>query len=174
MILFYYESFGEILLRLIMKELCCMSSIYHLFPRTIHPMVIHFTIAFIFLTAFVGVIGIFRRKDVFFAKAFFFMLFISIVATLAAGVAGVISESYLKDIPNSVGGAFETHKNSGEITGVLLVIAFAFQWLKQRKVLGISMIALLISLISVITVSVAGHLGGNAVYDHGLGVLLSH
>jgi len=76
-----------------------LTSLYHLFPATIHPMVVHFTIAVNFLASFIGLIGVFRRKDSWFSRGFFYLLILSILETIAAGVAGVISESYLPHIP---------------------------------------------------------------------------
>lgn len=145
--------------------------LYKLFPPTIHPMVIHFTIAFIFLTALAGVAGLLFRRDRYFSRTFFYLLILSIFAALAAGIAGSISESYVTSIPPEVRHTFETHKKFGELTGILLLVAFAFQWLKQRKTKNVSIIACLLCLAAVVTVTVAGHLGGDAVYKHGLGVV---
>ena len=147
-----------------------MSTLYHLFPPTIHPMVIHFTIAIIYLTTLAGLIGLFVKKDGFYPKVFFLLLTLSIVATLAAGVAGVISEYYVS-VSGTVANMLETHKNYGEFTGVLLVFAWGLQWLAQRKGARVSTAALGLCVAATVLVSITGFLGGSMVYDHGLGVL---
>lgn len=145
-----------------------MASLYHLFPATIHPMVVHFTIAIIYLAFFAGLAAVIRKNDAFFLKAFIILLGLGIVATLAAGVAGVISESSVHLTP-STAAQLSVHKRDGELTGVFIVIAFAFQWIGQLKK-KVSYVALLFSLISTVLVSITGHLGGTLVYLHGLGV----
>lgn len=147
-----------------------MATLFHLLPPTIHPMVIHFTIAIIYLCTLAGLVGfVWRREGVFYAKAFYILLALSIVATLAAGVAGVVSESYVS-INATTGSMLEVHKRNGELTGVLLVFAAGFQWLKWRKVKGVSAVALVICVAATILVSITGEIGGAMVYDHGLGV----
>lgn len=147
-----------------------MTSIYHLFPSTIHPMVVHFTIAINYLTTLVGFIGLFRRKDPLFGRAFFYLLILSILATIAAGAAGVISESYLSHIPSGAQKILPTHREYGELTGVFLVLSFLAQLIFGKVTRRVSSIAFLICVVSTIFVSLAGHLGGTMVYSYGLGV----
>ncbi len=146
-----------------------LTAIYHLFPPTIHPMVIHFTIAITYLAGLAGLAGLIFRRDSFFSRAYFFLLILAILATIAAGVAGVISE-YYDVIPQSVMAELSTHKKFGELTGVLLVIATGAQWLLQRKNEKVSVISFLFTVGAVITVSIAGFIGGDMVYYHGLGI----
>ncbi len=145
-----------------------MTTLYHLFPPTIHPMVIHFTIAIIYLAALAGLAGLIFRRDFFYVRLFFSLLVLAILATLAAGVAGVISESY-DTISPAVARILSVHKTLGELTGVLVVIATMFQFFTYGKH-RVSKLAFLFSLIAVVTVSITGFLGGSMVYDHGLGV----
>ncbi|MCL6634134.1 MAG: hypothetical protein K6T63_16140 [Alicyclobacillus herbarius] len=149
-----------------------MTGLYHLFPSTIHPMVVHFTIAVNYICALAGVMGLIRRRDKFWGKAFFYLLILSILSTLAAGFAGVISESYVNHIPHAVRGMFHKHKEYGELTGVLLVASFVIQAVSiwRKRVFRISVFAFLFCLVSTIFVSLAGHLGGTLVYSYGLGV----
>jgi uncharacterized membrane protein len=151
-----------------------MASLFHLFPPTIHPMVIHFTIAIIYLSTLAGIAGLIIKKDPMYAKVFFILLTMSILATMAAGVAGVISESYVR-VSHTVAPILEAHKRDGEITGVILVAAFAFQalkWLRQREAMRVSIVAFILTVGATIMVSITGHLGGTMVYGHGLGVAL--
>ncbi len=149
-----------------------MTALYHLFPPTIHPMVIHFTIAINFLATLFGVIGLFRRKDPFYERAYVWLLALSILATLAAGFAGVISE-YYANMPLSLAPTMQIHQRFGELTGIALLIAFFVQWFYRRHKRQVAVIAIVFSILSTILVSITGHLGGLMVYNHGLGVNLS-
>ncbi len=146
-----------------------LSWLYHMFPPTIHPMVIHFTIAIIYLAGLFGLVGLFRRHDRFWVKVFVLFLCLGIVATIAAGVAGVISESY-DTIPHSVQPMLQAHKRDGEVTGVFVVLALLAQMFFGR-LQKVSWVGWVLSMIAVILVTITGHLGGTMVYQHGLGVL---
>ncbi|MCY0888596.1 MAG: DUF2231 domain-containing protein [Alicyclobacillaceae bacterium] len=147
-----------------------LTSIEHLFPATIHPMVVHFTIAINYLSLLAGVIGVFRRGDRFFARSYAYLLILSILATIAAGFAGVISESYLTHISHSAAQMLPVHRRDGELTGVLLVVALGLQWVLARRQDRISWLSLLFSIAAAVMVTITGHLGGTMVYHYGLGV----
>lgn len=147
-----------------------LTSLYHLFPATIHPMVVHFTIAVNYLTTLAGIIGLFRRKDRLFARSFFYLLILSILATIAAGVAGVISEYYISHIPGGAATILPAHRRDGELTGVFLVFSFIAQAYLGRLTQRVSWAALVLCVISTVLVSITGHLGGTMVYQYGLGV----
>ncbi|QRF24393.1 DUF2231 domain-containing protein [Alicyclobacillus sp. TC] len=147
-----------------------LESIYHLFPATIHPMVVHFTIAINYLSLLAGFIGLFRPGDRFYARSYTYLLILAILSTIAAGVAGVISESYLVHISAGARAMLPVHRKFGELTGVALVIALAFQWLLARRKDRISLLAFLFSIVAAVLVTITGHLGGTMVYHYGLGV----
>lgn len=147
-------------------------AIYHLFPSTIHPMVIHFTIAINIVAALIGVIGYFKKKDPFYERMFMWLLVLSILSTLAAGFTGIISESYA-NVTTTLAPMLETHQRFGELTGIALVIAFVFQWYFRRNKKQVATLALVFSIIAAILVSITGHIGGTMVYSHGLGIHVS-
>jgi uncharacterized membrane protein len=145
----------------------------HLFPATIHPMVVHFTIAIVYLAGFAGVMSLFIRKGDFFVKFFLIMLVFSVLATIAAGAAGVISESYISHYPSAIHEKLHDHKQYGVFTGVFVSIALLLQlWksFKTREKMLPSWLAVIATLIAVVFVSMAGHLGGTLVYHFGFGV----
>jgi uncharacterized membrane protein len=150
-----------------------VTSLYHLFPSTIHPMVVHFTIAIVYLAGLAGVVSIFYRKTDYAARSFLILLILSLFAVGAAGVAGAISGSYLNHVPGDAVHMLHTHKEYGEFTGIFVVLALVLQgwrfW-KNRQNVEISILAVISCVIAVIMVTVAGHLGGTLVYSHGLGV----
>ena len=150
-----------------------MLTLEHLFPATIHPMVVHFTIAIVYLAGFAGVMSLFFRKGDFFVKFFLIMLVFSVLATIAAGAAGVVSESYISHYPSVIHEKLHDHKQYGVFTGVFVSIGLVFQlWksYKTREKMLPSWIAIIVTLIAVIFVSMAGHLGGDLVYHFGFGV----
>jgi uncharacterized membrane protein len=150
-----------------------MTSLYHLFPPTIHPMVVHFTIAIVYLAGLAGVISLFYRKSDFPAKSFLILLILSFLAVGAAGVAGAISGSYLSHVPATSAHMLHSHKDYGEMTGIFVTAALVLQgwrfWKNPQRIQP-SVLAVICSIIAVVMVTIAGHLGGTLVYTHGLGV----
>ncbi|KRW91779.1 hypothetical protein SD51_07465 [Alicyclobacillus tengchongensis] len=141
-----------------------------MFPATIHPMVVHFTIAITYLATLAGLIGLIRRKSDFWPTSFLYLLGLGILATIAAGVAGVISESYIRHISPTVAPMFHRHKEYGVLTGVALIIAFVAQWLLGLRKQRVAMIGFIASLVATVLVSLAGHLGGTLVYHDAFGI----
>ncbi|MCL6600770.1 MAG: hypothetical protein K6T81_18850 [Alicyclobacillus macrosporangiidus] len=152
-----------------------MTSLYRLFPPTIHPMVVHFTIATVYLAGLAGIVSLFYRKSDFAVKSFLILLVLSVLSVGAAGVAGAISGSYLSHVPRSAVHILHTHKDYGEWTGIFAVAALVLQgwrvW-KNPQRFQPSVLAVIFSMAAVVMVSAAGHLGGTLVYTDGLGVHL--
>lgn len=145
----------------------------HLFPSTIHPMVVHFTIAILYLAALTGLASVIFRKTDFFTKGFWLLIMLSFLATLAAGAAGIISESYITHYPSGANGVLHVHKQDAILTGVFVSLALVFQsWKSYRTwaTMKASWIAVVAIIVAVVFVSLAGHLGGMAVYHYGVGV----
>ncbi len=150
-----------------------LTQLEHLFPSTIHPMVVHFTIAIVYLAGLTGIVSLLYRKSDFFVKAFWFLIVLSFLATIAAGAAGVISESYLTHSSSGAQHILHDHKQDGILTGVFVSLALLLQsWTCYRTRIHMkpSRIAVGAMIIAVIFVSLAGHLGGTAVYHFGVGV----
>jgi uncharacterized membrane protein len=135
-------------------------------------MVVHFTIAVNYLCTLGGLVGLIWRKDHFWGKLFFLLLALGILSTIAAGAAGVISESYISTRPSGIEPVFHDHKTYAMLTGLFQVIAIAvqsFSWWRTRS-MRVSFWAFLLSIASTVCVSMAGHLGGTMVYQYGFGV----
>lgn len=145
---------------------------YSLLPATIHPMVVHFTIAILYLAVLTEVIAYFKKDD-FYERAGFLLLGLGVLSTIAAGVAGVVSEHYDVITP-AVASLLATHRFFGETTGVIFLIAFVIRFLTRRQKPGrVVLLALLISVVGLVFVTYTGHLGGTLVYSHGLGVTVA-
>lgn len=144
-------------------------NLLYLLPATIHPMVVHFTIAILYLAVLTEVIAYFK-KDNFYERAGFLLLGLGVLSTIAAGVAGVVSEHY-DIITPPVAALLATHRFFGETTGVIFLIAFAIRFVtRRRKPSRVVLGALLISVVGLVFVTYTGHLGGDLVYNNGLGV----
>lgn len=113
-----------------------MSTFIHLLPPTIHPMVVHFSIAAVYFAAVAGSLGFIFRSSLY-SRLFFALLCMSIFATLATGLAGVVSESYVH-ASGEVQRILESHKFYGELTGVLLVASTTLQWVAQHRARRVS------------------------------------
>lgn len=146
------------------------SFLYSLFPATIHPMVVHFTIAIIYLAGLAELIALFN-KDKFFEKAGFILLGLGVLATIAAGIAGSISENY-DHITPAVAQLLSQHRFYGELTGVMILIAWVIRLItRYRNNRRVAIVSIVFTLAAVVLVSYVGHLGGTLVYDHGLGIV---
>ncbi|KYP81405.1 DUF2231 domain-containing protein [Ferroacidibacillus organovorans] len=150
-----------------------LASVYHILymfiPTTIHPMVVHFTIAILYLAVLADLIGFFWKSE-FYERAGFIMLGLGVLATIAAGFAGVLSENADKLTPQAVA-LIHTHASFGELTGIVFLAAWVVRLMtrykKSGRVFGPSLI---LSLIGLALLTYVGHLGGALVYDHGVGV----
>ncbi|SIS66429.1 DUF2231 domain-containing protein [Alicyclobacillus vulcanalis] len=146
-----------------------LTSLEHLLPSTIHPMVVHFTIAVAYLAGVSGLVGGVRQTP-FWSRAFLYLLLLGLVATGAAAVAGVVSESYLPRIPQAVAPMLHTHKEDALFTAVFQVVALALQLALGTRRQRVSWLAVISTLLACAFVTLAGHLGGTMVYHYGLGV----
>ena len=142
--------------------------------RTLHPMIVHFPITLFYLTAlFEGLYFAFHKDWL--ARAGYLLLTLSMVAGVAAGIAGAISESYVvSHISPASLHILSTHKNFAELS----VFTFGIAWL-WRTVLALrksvprapaALLYYLVVLLGVALISYTGFLGGSLVYDHGVGV----
>lgn len=150
-----------------------LSSIYNLLyallPATIHPMVVHFTIAILYLAVLTEVIAYFT-KDPFYERSGFLLIGLGVLSTIAAGLAGVVSEHY-DNITPAVAKLLAVHRFFGETTGVIFLTVWILRFLARRRNNSrVPLATLLISLIGLGVLTWTGHLGGDLVYNHGLGV----
>jgi len=153
-------------------------------PPTIHPMVVHFPIAMLYITLVVDVIGwvAYPDRDRFYARAGFWLLTGSCAAIIAAMVAGVISEQSIHLTPTTAA-MLSQHQHYAILTGLFAGAAWILRLLTAYgrrsgegwSVLGSgrgrqSLLATACVLGAVVFVSLTGSVGGSMVYNHGLGV----
>lgn len=141
----------------------------HLFPPTIHPMIVHFPIALGFL---VGLFEIFYlvSRQTFLAKTTFMLLTLTLISLVAAALAGVISASDVVTTKTTAQ-MLSIHKRDAVITGLI----FSAAWLWQisgikRPNFGLSWPHLGAVILGMIALAITASIGGSMVYNHGLGV----
>ncbi len=155
-------------------------------PRTIHPMVVHFPIALLYLAVFIQLIGyVFGTiQRPFIQRAGFWVLTLSLFALVGAAAAGVISEQYVRWNSHTVA-MLSAHQRDAVLT-----MGFAFAawfvrmftkypsfWSGYRPQSSIpfadrgrsTVWSDLLLVGAVIFVSVTGSLGGSMVYRYGVG-----
>ncbi len=154
-------------------------------PPTVHPMVVHFPIALLYLTLMIEILGYLLRPrhDRFFARASFWTLTLSLLAIVAAGAAGMVSEHFVKWSPKT-SAMLSHHQRDAFFTGLFALIAWIVRlssrfkdrdrssWSVARTGRGrMNPLSSLFVLGAVVMISLTGILGGSMVYDHGVGIL---
>lgn len=154
-----------------------------LFPPTIHPMVVHFPIALLYLTTLFDFLAVAfpHRRSRTFHQIGLWLLSLGLVSLVAAALAGIISESAAHFTPTTRA-VLSLHQRDAFLTGLFASAAWILQvatpfaptaskagWsLAGRGRVSWAVFALVA--LATAMVSVTGSLGGNMVYGHGVGV----
>lgn len=154
-----------------------------MFPPTIHPMVVHFPIALLYITSlaeFLALITRSARRDRFLDRASFWLLTLSGAAIVAAGAAGVISEQSVHLTPTTAA-MLSAHQRDAVLTGLFALmgwLAQAFTFFRDTRawsILGsgrgrVTFVSMVLVWAATFMVSVTGTVGGSMVYNHCLGI----
>ena len=149
------------------------------FPRTIHPMVLHFPIALLYLAV---LIEIFRylvgREQNFLQRAGFWVLTLSLFAIAAAAATGVLSEHYVRWTPQTAA-MLSKHQTFAVLTGLFAFLSWVVRLLSKTKpgqwsVLGrgqgrATILSSLLLVAATAMITITGSLGGSMVYHYGVG-----
>lgn len=159
-----------------------MGGLARLLPPTIHPMILHFPIVLLWVTAVVDISArLTPDRDRFLQRAGFWLLTLANAATVLTMAAGVLSEQAVHFSP-AMGALLQRHQHFAMLTGLCegaawLIRIFstfppgpAWTLLDTRRGRG-GWITTLLVLMAAVFVSVTGLIGGQLVYDHGAGVL---
>jgi uncharacterized membrane protein len=157
-------------------------------PPDIHPMVVHFPIALLYLTSGAELLALLTGsalRDRFWDRVAFWLLTLSGAAIVAAGAAGVISEQSARFTPTTAA-LLSAHQRDAVLTGLFALMAWILQLLAQFprrvpaglegwSVLGtrrgrVTWAVLVFGVAATVMVSVTGTLGGSMVYQHCVGV----
>jgi uncharacterized membrane protein len=162
-----------------------LSPFVRILPPTIHPMVVHFPIAFLYATAVVELLMWLSPTESrrFLGRAGFWLLTASCVAIVAAMVAGVISEQSVHLTPVT-SRLLSLHQRYAILTGAFAGAAWlarvfarfprsarSGQWSLFGTGRGRpTVLATVLVLGAAVFVTLTGNVGGTMVYGHGLGV----
>ena len=148
------------------------------FPDPLHPAVVHFPIALLLLGAGVAVLSVFIRRwhlPLFAAV----LLALGAIGAVAATVTGEEEEEKVVHAIPSAEPVLEEHatwgeraRNAGIVAAALAIVAV----IVARKPVGgraASVVTAAVALVAGYCVAQAGHYGGELVYRHGAGVLMS-
>ncbi len=151
------------------------------FPRTIHPMVLHFPIVLLYLALLIEILryvtGAPERS--FLQRAGFWVLTLSLFAIVAAAATGVLSESYVRWTPKTLS-ILSTHQTFAVLTGVFAAASWVVRvrtrvrpdrkwsfWGRGTGRATVGSALLLVGAVAMITITAS--LGGAMVYDYGVG-----
>ena len=148
-------------------------------PPTVHPMIVHFPIALLFTSFLLDAVAVWRR-DRFYERAGFILLWLTLVAVFFAILAGLYAASHLLVTP-TVQPLLRAHRRDGIITGlviaaiVILRIRVHRAWTRTGHAAPVPALrpwyyAGAAYILGLIMISTTGVVGGSMVYDHGLGV----
>jgi len=137
----------------------------------LHPLIVHFPIALIFVILACDFIGFFMKRD-FYLKIGSVITIFALVGGLAALLSGILAEETVEKSIGSAHDLLERHELMGYMyIGVLAAMAI-FRFAIGKRLFGrLGLIALLLSLIASGIVAYGGYLGGEMVYAHGVGVI---
>jgi len=132
----------------------------------IHPMVVHFPVALIFIGFIAEVLSLFFKSEKCLSKTGFYLMILGTVAAIAAWVSGQLFTSHPFD--SGFMKLFEKHEKGALITMIVMVIGLIFRiWLVARKKEStmLKWIAFGFYFLGFIAVSLTGFVGGKMVYD---------
>ena len=135
----------------------------------LHPMIIHFPIALIFVVAICDLIGIMSGKRSLIQTANIISVFAALGA-IAAVTTGLLAEdsAWLSETAHEI---METHEMFGFIFLGLIIVTAIFRLAIGDKIYDrFKWIGLILALVGSSIVSYGGYLGGEMVYTHGAGV----
>jgi uncharacterized membrane protein len=151
-----------------------------LLPPTIHPMLVHFPIVFLYLTAAIDVLAMtLPDRDRFLQRCGFFSLTLACFFTVLTMAMGFVSEQSVHFTP-ALRAILEAHQHFAVLTGLAEGAAWLLQvftrfpdgpgWTLFGRGRATWPSTFLV-VAAAVSVTVTASLGGRMVYDHGAGVL---
>ncbi len=139
----------------------------------LHPMIVHFPIALLFIGFLADAVGILFKKE-FFSKAGFYLLIMGTLGVVAAYLSGNFAGEGVTEA-GALKQALETHEDAATISLWLMtgaaVVRIALVLLK--KYTGVyKWAAFVLLLFGVASITRTGYYGGELVYKHAAGVTI--
>jgi uncharacterized membrane protein len=155
----------------------------HLLPATIHPMVVHFPIALLYLTAGIDLLSLaVPDRDRFLQRAGFWSLTLACVAIIVTMSLGLVSEQSVHWTP-AMRAVLSRHQRDAVMTGLSAGAAWLVQVFSRYpagqpgwSLLGLgrgrcTILSTLLVVLAAVFVTLTAHLGGEMVYHFGAGVV---
>ena len=135
----------------------------------VHPLLVHFPIALIFVIVVCDLIGMILHKESF----IFTGTIVTVFAVLGAGAAvlsGLIAEESVEE-SEQVESLIQTHELLGFVYLGLILFLLIYRLALRKRLSGMTgWIAVIISVAAAVVVSIGGYIGGEMVYRYGTGV----
>ena len=135
----------------------------------IHPMLVHFPIALLFVSVFFDLLSFYTgRED--FKKGAFWLLILGWIAGLAATLTGILSEEVVEKagVPEA---AIERHEFFALTTLALFVgLMLVRFWIRNRWSSRDRLVYMGVALVGLSLLATTGFWGGDLVYRYGAGV----
>ena len=139
----------------------------------LHPMIVHFPIALLFVGFLADAIGLISKKE-FFTRAGFYLLILGTIGVVSAYMSGNFAGEGVSEA-GALKQALETHEDAATLTLWLMVGAALVRiaMVVFKKYVGIyRWIGFAIFFLGVISIARTGFYGGELVYKHAAGVTL--
>jgi len=139
----------------------------------LHPMIVHFPIALLFIGFLADAAGIIFKKE-FFTKAGFYLLILGTLGVVAAYLSGDLAGDGVTET-GALGQALENHEHAAELSLWLMtgVAVIRISLVLLKKYTGVyKWIAFVLLLAGVASITRTGYYGGELVYKHAAGVTI--
>ncbi len=135
----------------------------------LHPILVHFPIALLFVSVFFDLLGATLSRDSF-REGALWLLGLGLTGGIAAAIAGGLAEETAEKagIAESL---IETHETWAQVTLVIMAILLLSRLLLRNRFSTRTFAAYLaVATVGLLTLIATGHTGGDLVYKHGAGV----
>ena len=135
----------------------------------LHPMLVHFPIALLFVSVLFDVVGrVFARDSL--CEGAHWLLGLGFLGGIAAAIAGNLAE-HAAEKAGVAERLIETHETLAYVTLGIMAVLFAVRLLLRNR-FGTRALAAYLALATagLVAISATGHTGGNLVYEHGAGM----
>ena len=135
----------------------------------LHPMLVHFPIALLFVSVLFDVASATLTRDSL-REGALWLLGLGLLGGIAAAIAGGQAEDAAEKagVPKAL---IETHETLAYVTLGIMAILFLSRLLLRSRFSRRALAAyLLVATLGLAAISATGHTGGNLVYEHGAGV----
>jgi uncharacterized membrane protein len=132
----------------------------------LHPMTVHFPIAFIIIGFSADVLGLFAKKETWLLKAGFYLMLLGTVSALVAYLTGAF---FTPEFTGYKGELEERHELFAKITMAVLFIGTAFRIfivIKKLDQTTLKWFVFFFYALATVSIAITGLLGGTLVYNY--------